>query len=101
MDAFIVLLLVIVIICWSCYKRKFSTATYGIASLDILLRILDFVSKNLKIAPIANFFKPWPNSILSVAVKYTSGTVYLILAWAFVLLMIYFLVLTLMLFFKK
>ena len=101
MDAFIVLLLVIIIICWSCYKRKFSAAAYGIASLDLLLRILAFIAKNLKIQAISNFFAPWPNSLLAVAAKYTGGLVYTIIAWAFILLMIYFLVLTMILFFKK
>ena len=101
MDAFIVLLVVIIIICWACYKRKLSTAAYGIASLDLLLRILDFIVKNINVKAVSNFFKPWPNSLLSVAAKYTSGMVYSIISWSFIILMIYFLVLTLIIFFKK
>lgn len=101
MDAFIVLLVVVIIICWSCYKRKFSTAAYGIASLDLFLRIVNFVANNIKIKSISSFFAPWPNSILAVASKYTNGLVYTIIAWSFVLLMFYFLIMTLMIFFKK
>ena len=101
MDAFIVLILVIIIICWSCYRRKFSTAAYGIAALDLILRILNFIAHNLKVKAIQDFFAPWPNSILSVADKYTNGLVFAILAWSFVILMIYFFVLTLRTFFKK
>lgn len=101
MDAFLVLLAVIIIICWACYKRKLSTAAYGIASLDLLLRILNFIAKNLNVKAIADFFRPWPNSILSVAGKYTSGLAYSLLSWSFVILMIYFLGLTLVVFFKK
>lgn len=101
MDAFVVLLVVVIIICWSCYKRQFSTAAYGIASLDLFLRIVNFIANNIKIKAISDFFAPWPNSILSVAAKYTSGLVYTLIAWAFVLLMIYFLVMTLIIFFRK
>ena len=101
MDAFIVLIIVIIIICWSCYRRKFSTAAYGIAALDLFLRIVNFIAHNIKVKAISDFFAPWPNSILAVADKYTNGIVYSILAWSFVLLMIYFFVLTLMIFFKK
>lgn len=101
MDAFIVLLLVIVIICWSCYKRKMSAAAYGIAALDIFLRIVHFIAVNLKIKAISDFFAPWPNSLLAVASKYTSGFIYMVIAWAFVLLMIYFLVLTVISFVRK
>lgn len=101
MDAFIVLLVVIVIICFSCYKRSIQTAAYGIASFDLLLRIVNFIASNIKIKEVSNFFSPWPNSLLSVIYKYTRGMVYDILSWSFVLLMIYFLVLTLIIFFKK
>lgn len=101
MDAFIVLLVVIIIICWSCYKRKISTAAYGIAALDLFLRIINFIAVNLKIKSISSFFAPWPNSILAVANKYTSGIIYSIISWSFVLLMLYFLVMTLIIFFKK
>lgn len=101
MDAFIVLLVVIIIICFSCYKRSVQTAAYGIAAFDLLLRILNFVARNVKIKEVSSFFAPWPNSLLSVMYKYTRGMVYDILSWSFVLLMIYFLVLTLIIFFKK
>ena len=101
MDAFIILILVIVIICWACYRRSISTAAYGIAALDIFLRIIDFISKNIGKNEISRFFSKFPNSILSVADHYTNGTVYLILAWSFVILMIYFLVLTIISFIKK
>jgi hypothetical protein len=101
MDAFIVLILIIIIICWACYRRKFSTAAYGIAAVDLLLRIVNFIAVNLKVKAIQDFFAPWPNSILGVTAKYTKGLVYSILAWSFVILMIYFLFLTLRSFFKK
>lgn len=101
MDAFIILLLVIVIICWACYRRKLSKAAYGIAALDIFLRIAYFIASQFKGGSIDAFLTRFPNSLLAVADKYTGGIVYLILAWAFVILMIYFLFMTLSIFFKK
>lgn len=101
MDAFIILVLVIIIICWACYRRKLSTAAYGIAALDIFLRIIDFISRHIGHNEISRFLGNFPNSILSVTDHYTNGTVYLILAWSFVILMIYFLVLTIISFIKK
>lgn len=101
MDAFVVLLLVIIIICWACYRRKLSKAVYGIAALDIFLRIVAFIGSHIGSNAVATFFSRFPNSLLAVADKYTSGVVYLIIAWAFIFLMIYFLVMTLGIFFKK
>lgn len=101
MDAFIILLIVIVIICWSCYRRKLSKAAYGIVCLDIILRILAFLAQNINIPTITPFFARFPNSLLGVADKYTSGLVYFIIAWLFVVLVIYFVIMSLRTFFKK
>lgn len=101
MDAFIILVLVILIICWACYRRKLSKAAYGIAALDMFLRIAYFIASQFKGGAIDGFLAKFPNSILAVADTYTDGLVYLIIAWAFVILMIYFLGLTLAIFFKK
>jgi len=101
MDAFVVVLLVIIIICWACYRRKLSKAVYGIAALDILLRIFAFIGAHIGGGAMASFFGGFPNSLLAVCDKYTNGIVYLILAWTFVILMIYFLFMTLAIFFKK
>ena len=101
MDAFVVLLLVIVIICWACYRRKLSKAVYGIAALDIFLRIVAFIAAHIGGGAISTFLGSFPNSLLAVADKYTGVLVYLLLAWTFVILMIYFLIMTLGIFFKK
>ena len=47
------------------------------------------------------FLEKFPNSLLATADKYLNGGLYLIIAWLFVLLMIYFFILTLRIFFKK
>lgn len=101
MDAFIIILIVIVIICWACYRRKLSTAAYGIAALDIFLRIIDFISRHIGQNTVSSFLGKFPDSLLWVIDRYTDGIIFLLLAWAFIILMIYFLFLTLTSFFKK
>ena len=55
-----------------------SAAAYGIAALDIFLRIINFIALNLKIKAISDFFAPWPNSLLAVVSKYMSGFIYML-----------------------
>ena len=101
MEAIIILLLVIVIICWACYRRKLEKATYGIASLDIFLRIVSFISVNIGENELSSFLGEFPDSLLSVADKYLNGFLFTLIAWAFVILMIHFFILTLRIFLKK
>lgn len=101
MDAFIVLLIVIIIICWSCYRRKLSKAAYGIVCLDMILQVFNFLAKHLGKNPFTSFLARWPNSLMGLIDKYTDGIVFLIIAWAYVILVIYFIFLTLRIFFKK
>jgi len=101
MEYFVILFLVFSIVCWACYKRKLAKAVYGLASLEIMLQIFAFVANNIGKKGDTAFISKTPNSLLAVADKFTSGIVYTILAWAFVLLMIYFLFVTIKLFLKK
>lgn len=101
MDAFLVLLIVIVIICWSCYRRNLSKAAYGIAALDIFLRIVAFIATHIGVNSVSSFLGAFPDSLLALADKYTSGLVFLIIAWSFIILMIYFLGLIISTFFRK
>lgn len=101
MEAFVILFLVIVIICWACYRRKLEKAAYGIASLDISLRIFAFIATHIGNNEIATWMGKCPDSLLAVADKYLDGFIYTLVAWMFILLMIYFLFLTIRIFFKK
>lgn len=101
MEAIVILLLVVVIICWACYRRKLEKATYGIAALDIFLRVVEFIAAHIGKNELSAFLNTFPNSLLAVADKYLDGFLYMLIAWAFVVLMIHFFVLTLRLFFKK
>ena len=101
MDAFIVLLLIVIIICWACYRRNFDKAVYGIISLDLILRIFAFIGGHIGKNDVATFLSKWPNGILAVSDKYTTGFINLLIAWAFVIIMAYFVVLSLKVFFNK
>ena len=101
MEAVVILLLVIIIICWACYRRKLEKATYGIAALDIFLRVVAFISNNIGKNELSSFLSDFPDSLLAVADKYLNGFLYMLIAWAFVILMVHFFVLTLRTFFKK
>lgn len=82
--------------------RKFSSFVYGVAIIDILLRILDFIKYNINIKEVTLFIdKYFPSSVLSVINKYSSGTINDILAWAYVIIMSIFLFYTIRTFIKK
>ncbi len=101
MDAVVILFLVVVIMCWACYRRNLEKAAYGIASLDLALRIFAFIASQLGNNEITAFLAKFPNSLLAVADKYMNGILYSLVAWVFVLLMMYFLFLIIRVFFRK
>ena len=78
----IVVLLIIVII----FFRRFSSFVYSVAIIDIFLRILAFIKNNtvpeLK-SLIGNYF---PASIPALIDKYSSGIIYTLLMWAYVII---------------
>lgn len=99
MDAFLVLVIIIFSICWF---RKFSKVVYAIASIDILLRICNFLAHNINIKELAIFFdKYFADSIPAVIAKYANDSLYLILVWAYVIVMIVFLFYTIRTFIRK
>ena len=99
MDAFIVLVVIVFAICWF---RKFRKVVYVIASLDILLRICNFLAHNLKIKELSSFFdKYFADSIPAVIAKYANDSLYLVLVWAYVIIMAVFLFYTVKILIKK
>ena len=83
---FIILLLLVVM-----FFKRFSSFVYFVAIFDIGLRILTFIRLNIGLPDVAALIGKYvPESILAIFAKYTDGTVYTILAWAFVIIMIIF-----------
>jgi len=101
MEYYVIMLLSFFIVCWACYKRKLIKAVYGLASLEIMLQLFYFVANNIGKKVDTAFISKMPNSLLAVADKFTSGVIYSLIAWAFAILMFYFLFLTIKLFLKK
>lgn len=99
MDAFILLVIIVFLMCW---YRKFSKVVYGIAMIDIFLRIVDFLTHNLYIRELSDFANKYlPKSIHSVINNYLEGIPAIILVWAYVIIMCVFLFYTARIFIKK
>ena len=99
MDAFILLVIVVFLMCW---YRKLSKVVYGIAMIDIFLRIIDFFTHNLYIKELSNFANKYlPKSIPSVINAYLDGIPELLLIWTYVIIMCVFLFYTVRIFIKK
>ena len=73
------------------FFRQFSSFVYFIAIADIFLRILTFIGENIPLADVSAVINKYiPKSILGIIGSYTSGLLYTILAWVFIVIMIIF-----------
>ena len=92
MDAFVILFLIILIVCWACYERSLSKAVYGIAAIELFLRIVYFIKTNIGLNSFSEFLGYLPSNLLNGIIdKYTAGFINIILSWLFLLIMILFL----------
>jgi hypothetical protein len=101
MEFWLILFLEVFVICLACYRRKLVKAVYGIAALEIIMRLFAFISLNIGKNGLATALGKFPDSTLVLIDKFLDGVFYDILAWAFVIIIAYFLVETLRIFFKK
>ena len=69
--------------------RKFSSFVYAIAIIDIFLRIMCYLKVKV---PLKELGKIFPENIPHILSKYTNDIVYDILEWAYVFIMVCFLV---------
>lgn len=92
MDAFVILFLIILIICWSCYERSLSKAVYGIATIELFLRIVYFIKVHIGLNSFSEFLGYLPSNLLTGIIdRYTGGFINIILSWLFLIVMILFL----------
>ena len=97
-DLGIVLVLLIVVVI---FFRKFSSFVYAFAIIDIFLRILSFI-KNNTVPELHNLIDKYlPESIGAIIGKYTSGIVYTLLMWVYVIIFCIFLSYIISYFIKK
>lgn len=85
MDLVIVLVIIamIVILC-----RDFKCVIYSLGIMEIFFRIMHFISDNIKIDVLSSFIKSFvPGSMTDIFARYSSGLLFSILQWIFVILM--------------
>ncbi len=82
----IILLLVVIFL-----FRRFSSFVYAVAIVDIFLRILTFIKDHCGLPDVSALIDKYiPESIIAIIGRYTSGIVYTILIWIFIIIMIIF-----------
>lgn len=98
-DAIIIVLILALVLM---FFRRFSSFVFSIAIIDIFLRILTFIKHNIGLADVSALINKYiPENIIAIINKYTSGIVATILEWAFVIIMIIFLVYIIKIFASK
>jgi len=98
MDAIIFLILLVVVII---FFKRFSNTVFFVAIFDILLRILTFFKYNT-FKEVKDFLGKYvPENIPHIIGKYTEGTIYKVLLWFYVIIMITFLYYVIRIFIKR
>ncbi|MGN1000406.1 MAG: hypothetical protein ACI4OG_00530 [Bacilli bacterium] len=87
-DLAIVLILLIVVVV---FFRKFSSFVYAFAIIDIFLRIMTFIKYNTVPELKSLIGRYLPESIGAIIGRYSSGLLYTILMWIYVIIFIIFL----------
>lgn len=99
MEVIIVLALLALVVA---YFKNVKSLIYGLAIIEIFLRIMSFIKSNIGIPKVSEIIGEYlPSSIPEIIGKYSSGLFYKILIWAFVICMIWFLVYLIMYLFKR
>ena len=98
-DLVVLVVLILIVIM---YFRRFSSFVYFVAIVDIFLRILTFIKNNIGLPDLAAVIDNYiPESILAIAGNYTSGVLYTIIAWVYIIIMAIFLFYNTKFFIKK
>ena len=94
----LVILMVIVIV----FFKKFTSFVFFIAIVDILLRVLTFIKDNIGLKDVSNLIGKYvPASIFEIIDKYSKGSINILLKWAFVIIICFFLYYVTKIFIKK
>lgn len=88
-DLIVLIVLILVVVM---FFKRFSSFVFFMAIIDIFLRILAFIKDNIGLPDVSALIgKYLPESIFGIINKYCSGTINIILKWAFVVIMVVFL----------
>ena len=100
-DLIVLVALIIVVLI---FFKRFSSFVFLMAIIDITLRILTFIKNNIGVRDIRNIISKYlPESMFDIINRYTeNGSLFnVILKWAFVIIMVFFLVYIFKIFLKK
>ena len=100
-DLIVLIILIIVVLM---FFKRFSSFVFLMAIVDIALRILTFIKDNIGLKDVSNLIgKYLPESMFGIINRYTEdGSLFnILLKWAFVIIMIFFLVYIIKIFIKK
>ena len=96
--AIIIILLILVIIT----LRDIKWVTYLIGILEIFLRLVNYIGNHLQVAELKSFVnRVFPDSLFSIAAKYTSGIIYEIISWILIIFLVWFLIYLINYLFKR
>ena len=98
------IVLIILIILVLMFFKRFSSFVFLMAIVDITLRIATFIKNNIGLKDVSNIIgKYLPENMFAIINRYTeNGSIFnIILKWAFVIIMIFFLVYIFKIFLKK
>lgn len=98
------IVLIILIILVLMFFKRFSSFVFLMAIVDITLRILTFIKNNIGVKDIRDLIgKYLPESVFGIIDRYTTnGELFnTLLKWAFVIIMVFFLVYIIKIFIKK
>ncbi len=94
----LIILMVLVIV----FYKRFTSFVFFMAIVDILLRILTFIKDNIGLKDVSDLIGKYvPGSIFDIVDKYTKGSINILLKWAFVVIMCFFLYYIIRIFIKK
>ncbi len=98
-DLIVLVLLILVVIM---FFKNFQAFVFLMAIIDIFLKILAFIKNNIGLGDVSHIIgKYFPESIFDIINTYTNGTLNIIIKWAFVIVMIFFLFYITKIFLKK
>ncbi len=88
MDLIVIIVLMVLVMI---FFRRFSSFVYFTAILDILFRLITFIKLELTKGALFDFLSKYiPESIPGVLSRYSSGLLYIILLWAYIIIMFIF-----------
>lgn len=93
---FVLLLFVII------YSKRFQNYIFGIATIDILYRIINLIEKNVPIKVLNEYISKYlPSSLLSLVDKYINSSISIIFLWIYIVVMVIFLYYCIKIFIKR